>query len=112
MRIEEEDDTSHLETTFAASKQNGKDNITHEEKTCSYKDEEKEEQEEEHSDKEFTYFMRKVRMGMWKFKGKLPLICFNCGEVWLFAAKCPHKNGVVTNGKKGPRKFKKQGKKS
>lgn len=48
---------------------------------------------------------------MGKFKGKLPLICFDCGEVGHFAAKSPHKNEVVTNGKKGPRKFNKQGKK-
>lgn len=48
---------------------------------------------------------------MGKFIGKLPLICFDCGEVGHFSVKCPHKNEVVTNGKKGPRKFNKQGKK-
>eukprot|EP00253_Pinus_taeda_P013415 PITA_13415 len=84
MRIEEEDGTSHLETTFAASKKNSKDKQTLKAKTCNCKDEENEEDEEEFSDKKF---------------------------VGHFAAKCPHKNEVVTNGKKGPRKFNKQGKK-
>ena len=36
---------------------------------------------------------------------------FWCGEVGHFAAKCPHKNEVVTKGKKSPRKFNKKGKK-
>ena len=51
MRIEEEDDTSHLETTFAASKKTSKDKHTLKVKNCSYKEEENEEDEEEFSDK-------------------------------------------------------------
>ena len=50
-----------------------------------------------------------MRTGKGKFKGKLPLICFDCGEVGNFVAKCPHKNEAITKGKKGPRKFNKQG---
>ena len=48
---------------------------------------------------------------MGKFKGKLSLICFDCGEVRNFAAKCPHKNEGVMKGKKSPKKFNTQGKK-
>jgi len=51
MSIEEEDGSSHLETTFSASKKNNKDKQTSKEKTCNCKDEEKEEDEEEFSDK-------------------------------------------------------------
>jgi len=46
MRIEEEDGTSHLETTFYTSKKNSKDMKTLKEKTCNCKDDEKEEDEE------------------------------------------------------------------
>ena len=46
-----------------------------------------------------------------KFKGKIPLIFFDCDEVGNFSAKCPHKNEATMKGKKGPRKFNKQGKK-
>eukprot|EP00253_Pinus_taeda_P001590 PITA_01590 len=47
MRIEEEDGTSHLETTFSTSKKNSKDKHIEKGKPCSCKDEEKEEEEEE-----------------------------------------------------------------
>ena len=55
--------------------------------------------------------MRKMRICTGKFKGKIPLIVFEIGEVGHFAAKCPHKNEVLTKGRKGPRKFNKQSKK-
>ena len=51
MRIEEEDDTSHLETIFVASKKTSKDKHTPKGKTCICKEDEKEEDEEEFSDK-------------------------------------------------------------
>ena len=46
-----------------------------------------------------------MRIGTRKFKGKIPLICFE-----FFVAKCPHKNEVITKGKKSPSKFNMQGK--
>lgn len=105
MRIEEEDGTSHLEMPFSASKKNSNNKQTSKEKTCNCKDEEKEE------DKEFSYCTQKLRTNTGKFKGKLQLICFDCGEVGHFAVKCPHRNEGVTKGKKSHKKFKEIGKK-
>ena len=42
-------------------------------------------------DEEYAYFTRKLKIGKGKFKGKLPLMCFGCGEVGNFEAKCPNK---------------------
>jgi hypothetical protein len=37
-------------------------------------------------------FVRKLKRGTNKYKGMLPLKCFNCGGVGHFSSKCPHKN--------------------
>lgn len=55
--------------------------------------------------------MRKMKRGICKYKGKLPLVCFYCGEIVHFSTKFPHKNKQFTKGKKGQRNFNKQGKK-
>lgn len=36
-------------------------------------------------------FVRKLKTGSCKYKGKLPFKCFNCRKIGHFASKCPHK---------------------
>ena len=34
--------------------------------------------------------MKKLKSGIGKYKGKLPLKCFKCGRIGHFASKCPY----------------------
>ena len=111
MRLDEEEGTSHLETAFVASKKTNKDKQTSIEKACTCKCEEKGDDEEGLSDEEYAYFTRKLKIGKGKFKGKLLLICFGCGEVGNFAAKFPNRSDGNSKGKKDFNKFNKQGSK-
>ena len=88
MRLDEEEGTSHLETAFIASKKTNEDKQPSIKKTCTCKYEEKGDDGEVLSDEEYAYFTRKLKIGKGKFKRKLTLICFGCGAVWNFAAKC------------------------
>ena len=111
MGLDEEEGTSHLETAFAASNKTNMDKQPSIEKTCTCKCEEKGDDEEGLSDEEYAYFTRKLKIGKGKFKGKLPLICFRCGEVGHFTTKCLKRSDDNSKGKKGFNKFSKQGSK-
>ena len=101
MRLDEEEGTSHLETTFVASNKTNKDKQPSIENTCTCKYEEKGDDEEGLSDDEYAYFMRKLKIGKGKFKGKLPLICFGYDEVGHFAAKFPNRSDGNSKGEIG-----------
>ena len=34
-------------------------------------------------------FVRKIKRGIGRYKGKLPFKCFNCGRIEHYAKKCP-----------------------
>jgi hypothetical protein len=43
-------------------------------------------------DEEVTNFVKRLNKGTnGRYRGKLPLICFNCDGIGNFANKCPHK---------------------
>jgi hypothetical protein len=41
-------------------------------------------------------FVKRLKKGSGKYKGKLPFKCFNCGKIGNFANKCPHKRNDQT----------------
>jgi hypothetical protein len=46
----------------------------------------------EQDDEEVANFIKRLNKGTnGKYRGKLPLICFNCDGIGHFADKCPHK---------------------
>ena len=36
-------------------------------------------------------FVRRLKKGLGKYKGKKTFKCFNCGKIGHFESKCPHK---------------------
>ena len=44
----------------------------------------------EDSDDEEALLVKNLKRGVGKYKGKLPLKCFNCREIGHFASKCPY----------------------
>jgi hypothetical protein len=46
-------------------------------------------------DEEVANFVRRMKKGTEKYRGKLPLICFNCDGIGHFANKCPHKKKKI-----------------
>ena len=44
----------------------------------------------EDSDDEEVLIVKNIKKGIGKYNGKLPLICFNCGEIGHYASKFPN----------------------
>lgn len=58
---------------------------------------------DEESDSKETHFMRKLKKGSSKYKGKLSFKCFSCGMVEHFATKCPYAKSEDSNYEKKPK---------
>ena len=61
----------------------------------------------ENLDDEESLFIKKLERGIGKYKGKLPLKCFNCGRIENFASKCPYPKQDSCDEREASKKFKK-----
>ena len=82
----EHEKPSRKEETFTASKKTKKNNQKAKYFSCSNYS------EESYDDVE-SNFVRKLKRGTGKFKGKLSFKCSNCGNVGHFSSKCPYGKG-------------------
>ena len=81
MRIEQEDPAGK-EATFK---------VTNKRRTIKQKPKIEYNSDDDSDNEEEANFVRKLKRGTWKYKGKLPLKFFECGRIGHFASKCPYK---------------------
>src|SRR5271156_46817 len=75
----------NLESAFKSSIRISKSSHRH----TSRRDSESESEEEDIDEIE-ALMDRRTQRGKGKYKGKLPLVCFNCKEIGHFATRCPN----------------------
>jgi hypothetical protein len=93
----EQDNPSRKEATFKASKKTKKKNKKNSKSNCSCSDDSDE-------DEEMANFVRKLKRGTDKYKGMLPLKCFNCGKIGHFSTKCPYAKNSDSDEEEDPKK--------
>jgi hypothetical protein len=96
----EEDSPPRNEATFKASnkrKKNKQETKSKPNSYCSYNDDSNE-------DEEMVNFIRKLKKGTDKYKGKLPFKCFHCCKISHFANKCPHAKNKENDEEEVPKK--------
>ena len=64
----------------------------------------------EEYDEEEANFIKKLQKGSGKYKGKLPLKCFNCGKIGHFQSKCPYSKKDFEDEDAKSKQYKKGGK--
>ena len=90
MRIEQEDPAGK-EAAFKVSNKKG---ISKQKPKSEYSNDDDESDNEEEAN-----FMRKLKRGTGKYKGKLALKRFECGRIGHFASKCPYKGNPNSDDK-------------
>ena len=95
MRTKQED-PSGKEAAFKASNQK---------KTSKPRPKSEYSNNDEFDSKEESNFVRKLKWGTYKYKGKLPLKCFECGRISHFSSKCPYAKGDDENNYKKNKSF-------
>ena len=95
-----------MEVAFKASKKTKKNN--QKSKYCSSSS-----CSEDSNDEEKSNFVRKLKRGTDKFKGKLPFKCYNFGKVGNFASKFTYAKGLESDEEEeNPKKEKKNKKRN
>jgi len=96
MRIEHEN-PSKKQIAFKASNNTKKKKKFESKSNCSCSDDSDE-------DEEIANFIRKLKRGTDKYKGMLPLKCFNCGKIGHFENKCPYAKKSDSDEEEDPKK--------
>jgi hypothetical protein len=94
------DELHGIFTTYEMRTEQENPDVKEEAFKASKRSKKKEKKQEEHSsnndvsedDEEVANFVKRLNKGTdGRYRGKLPLICFNCDGIGHFANKCPHK---------------------